>query len=296
MFHGILLSIASSCLFAAIYYYSTLLTPLNGVEVFGWRMALTLPFVSLFMLMSKDLPLIKSIFTALLQRPSLIFGLILSSFLIGIQQWLFMWAPLNGQALEVSIGYFLLPLSMLLVGRFIYHERLSCLQWLASLCALLGVSHEIYLFGGFPWEAALVALGFPCYFILRRKLGTNHLGGFWLDLLLMLPVAGFIITRHSATITLPSHVVLYLLLIGLAILSATSFMFYIVASRLLPLSLFGLLGYVEPVLLVAISLYLGEQISHAQWLTYIPIWLAVGLLTCNGILKIYHGKQQRCLN
>ncbi|WP_432459504.1 EamA family transporter RarD [Agarivorans sp. QJM3NY_25] len=296
MFHGILLSIASSCLFAAIYYYSTLLTPLNGVEVFGWRMALTLPFVSLFMLMSKDLPLIKSVFTALLQRPSLIFGLILSSFLIGIQQWLFMWAPLNGQALEVSIGYFLLPLSMLLVGRFIYHERLSCLQWLAALCALLGVSHEIYLFGGFPWEAALVALGFPCYFILRRKLGTNHLGGFWLDLLLMLPVAGFIITRHSATITFPSHVVLYLLLIGLAILSATSFMFYIIASRLLPLSLFGLLGYVEPVLLVAISLYLGEQIRQEQWLTYIPIWLAVGLLTCNGILKIYHGKQQRCLN
>ncbi|WP_432463311.1 EamA family transporter RarD [Agarivorans sp. QJM3NY_33] len=296
MFHGILLSIASSCLFAAIYYYSTLLTPLNGVEVFGWRMALTLPFVSLFMLMSKDLPLIKSVFTALLQRPSLIFGLILSSFLIGIQQWLFMWAPLNGQALEVSIGYFLLPLSMLLVDRFIYHERLSCLQWLAALCALLGVSHEIYLFGGFPWEAALVALGFPCYFILRRKLGTNHLGGFWLDLLLMLPVAGFIITHHCATITLPSHTVLYLLLIGLAILSATSFMFYIIASRLLPLSLFGLLGYVEPVLLVAISLYLGEQIRQEQWLTYIPIWLAVGLLTCNGILKIYHGKQQRCLN
>ncbi|MEC5343096.1 hypothetical protein ABRZ24_10890 [Brenneria populi] len=48
-------------------------------------------------------------------------------------------------------------------------------------------------------------------------------------------------------------------------------MSYIVASRLLSFGLFSLLGYVEPVLMVCVSLLLGEQIQTQEWLTYIPI-------------------------
>lgn len=59
-------------------------------------------------------------------------------------------------------------------------------------------------------------------------------------------------------------------------------MCYILASRLLPFSLFGLLSYVEPVLLVIVALLLGETINANQWLTYIPIWLAVMLLVLEG--------------
>ncbi|HCP03957.1 MAG TPA: EamA family transporter RarD, partial [Pseudomonas sp.] len=50
MYKGIALSVASSCMFAGLYYYATLLAPLNGEEVFAWRMLLTLPCVTLFML------------------------------------------------------------------------------------------------------------------------------------------------------------------------------------------------------------------------------------------------------
>ena len=59
-------------------------------------------------------------------------------------------------------------------------------------------------------------------------------------------------------------------------------MCYILASRLLPFSLFGLLSYVEPVLLVVVALLLGESIGRDEWLTYIPIWLAVLLLVSEG--------------
>ena len=37
-------------------------------------------------------------------------ALLTSSALVGVQLWLFMWAPLHGRALPVSLGYFLLPL------------------------------------------------------------------------------------------------------------------------------------------------------------------------------------------
>ncbi|MNG24287.1 hypothetical protein D3C84_1089980 [compost metagenome] len=68
-------------------------------------------------------------------------------------------------------------------------------------------------------------------------------------------------------------------------------MSYIVASRLLPFSLFGLLSYVEPVLLLGVALLLGESIKAGEWLTYIPIWMAVAVLVFEGFKHLV--RQQR---
>ena len=62
---------------------------------------------------------------------------------------------------------------------------------------------------------------------------------------------------------------------------------YILASRRLNLSVFGLLGYVEPALLVFVALLLGERIATDQWLTFIPIRLAVALLAAEGIYRLH---------
>lgn len=290
MYKGVALSVASSCLFAGLYYYATILAPLTGEEIFGWRMLLTLPCVTLFMVIDKEWQHVVQLLARLRRAPMLMLGLCLSSALLGIQQWLFMWAPLNGRGLQVSLGYFLLPLAMLLAGRLLYRERLTFLQKAAGLSAALGVAHELYRAGGFSWEALLVAIGFPIYFILRRKLGTDHLGGLWFDMLLTLPFAAWIVMGQHAT---SSHFAqsprLYLLVVLLAVISATAFMSYITASRRLPLSLFGLLGYVEPVLMLGVALILGERIQAEEWLTYLPIWTAVGMLMLDGVRHLWWG-------
>jgi chloramphenicol-sensitive protein RarD len=69
----------------------------------------------------------------------------------------------------------------------------------------------------------------------------------------------------------------------LGLVSASALACYILASRYLTLTVFGLLGYVEPVLLVCVGLAIGETIKSAQWLTYIPIWAALSLLLFHGI-------------
>ena len=79
-----------------------------------------------------------------------------SAALLGSQLWVFLWAPLHGRLLEVSLGYFLLPLIMVLVGRFYYHERLDALQWLAVGCAAVGVAHELWATHAFSWPTLLV--------------------------------------------------------------------------------------------------------------------------------------------
>jgi len=220
--------------------------------------------------------------------------LLISSLLCTTQLWLFLWGPINGRGLEVSLGYFLLPLVMVLVGCVLYKEKLSSFQMVAVALAVLGVGHEIWRIGSIAWETVYVALAYPLYFFMRRKFATDHLGGFWWDLFLILPVAfylGFIYSDSMPLMLNHSHLILAVL--GLGFLSALGLGSYILASRYLPFVIFGLLSYLEPVLLAFASMALGERVESGEWLTYIPIWLAVLLLVVEGILHLLKQRKQQ---
>ncbi|MBF8179009.1 EamA family transporter RarD [Herminiimonas contaminans] len=288
MSKGITFSVTSSVLFAVLYFYSTLLTPLNGEEIFGWRTLLTFPFLTLFIWSRRQQGLVLNLLHRMRQNPSLVIGVLATSAFLGVQLWLFMWAPLHGRALNVSLGYFLLPLTMLMTGRIIYKERLSRLQNLAAMCAAVGVTNELINVGSLSWETMVVALGYPVYFVLRRRLGSNNIGGLWFDMIFLLPAgAWFVYTGDVGIASLADYPRLYALIPILGVISAFALLFYMIASQTLSLSLFGLLGYVEPVLLVVVALLLGETIEGAQWLTYIPIWIAVLLLIVEGVKNVY---------
>ncbi|SDU96160.1 EamA family transporter RarD [Pseudomonas mucidolens] len=283
MSKGVALSVLASVLFAVMYYFTSLLTPLSGLEIFGWRMLLTVPCMTVFMFVSGEWRRVLELVRWVAGKPRLIGGIVLTSALLAVQLWLFMWAPLNDRSLDVSLGYFLLPLSMVLTGRLVYAERLSRLQQIAVGLAAVGVLNELYQVGGFSWATLVVIIGYPVYFVLRKWLGTDHLGGLWLDMALMLPVAlWFVQSGEQGFGVLDAHKVLYALIPILGVISATALVSYIIASRLLPFSLFGLLSYVEPVLLLAVALLLGENIGPGEWLTYIPIWMAVVVLVFEG--------------
>ncbi|MDF2809983.1 MAG: RarD protein superfamily transporter [Microvirga sp.] len=174
---------------------------------------------------------------------------------------------------------FLLPLVIVLAGKLLYRETLSFVQKAAAAVAAFGVAHELYRVGTLSWETMLVALGLTAYFVWRRWLGTNNLGGFWFDMLLVQPAALAIILTApdtAAHVAVAPHI-LYLLP-GIAVLSAAAFISYMLSSWHLPLSLFGLLGYVEPVFLFVVALVIGEALRMTDLLTYVPIMLAIGLL------------------
>ena len=292
MSKGIVLSVSASALFAVMYYYTSLLSPLTGVEIFGWRMLLTMPCMTAFLLVTRDWHLVTALIQRLIATPRLLIAAIASSALMGAQLWLFMWAPLNDYSLDVSLGYFLLPLSMVLTGRIVYGERLSYLQKVAVFFATLGVFNELYQVGGFSWATLLVVIGYPIYFILRKRIKTDNLGGLWLDMTLMLPIAlWFVQSGEQGLDVFDQYPWLSLLIPVLGVISASALVSYIVASRLLPFSLFGLLSYVEPVLLLGVALLLGESIKAGEWLTYIPIWMAVAVLVFEGFKHLV--RQQR---
>lgn len=284
---GVVFSLASSFLFGVMYYYSTLLTPLNGIQIYGWRIALTLPFLTLFLIMTRQANEVIAIGKRLTQEPWLWLALPTSSFLVGVQLWLFLWAPVNGYALDVSLGYFLLPLTLVLTGRLLFKERISLLQKVVCAIAGVGVVNELLFAPQVSWPAFVVALGYPFYFALRRILKTSNLGGMWFDLLLSMPVAAWFIVETGRTLPAGTFTAtLWWLILGLGVLSAAALGLMVLANHRLSLGVFGLLAYCEPALLVVVALLLGERIERAQWLTYGCVWIAILLLVADGVRNL----------
>ncbi|WP_439859173.1 EamA family transporter RarD [Pseudomonas sp. MBLB4136] len=276
---GVALSVIASVLFAVIPGYVQQLQPLDGVQVFAQRVLWSIPAILLLVALTRQWRTLAAVLGRMCREPLLLLASPVAALLIGVQWGLFVWAPLAGYMLDVSLGYFLLPLVMVLAGRLFYGERLRPLLKVAVFCAVIGVLHELWRTQAFSWVTLVTALGYPPYFMLRRWMRMDALSGFILEMLMLAPIAIWLIIAWGPADLFELAPQLWWWLPGLGLLGTLAFAAMMASSRLLPMGLFGILSYVEPVLLFAVSLvYLGEHFDMGQLLTYLPIWLAVLLV------------------
>lgn len=277
-------------MFGGVYFVTPLLAPLPAEAIWSTRALLTVPIVTAALLAMGAWGLVAEIGRRIRRRPALLGSVVLAGALLAAQLWVFGWAPLNGRALQVALGYFLLPLVLVVVGKFLYGDRMTWWQWLAAGIAAVGVVYEIVRMGGVSWETLLVALGYPAYFVLRRAIGIAHLGGMWWELVVTLPLAAIVMVFEFARgEAFTANPALWWAAPAFGLASGVAILLYILASRLLTMSLFGLLSYVEPALLVVASLLIGERIASSEWFTYGAIWSAVLVLVVGGALSIRRG-------
>ena len=212
---------------------------------------------------------------------------VLSALLVAPQYWLFVWAPANGETLNLALGYFTLPIVMVLIGRFVYKENLSRLQKAACLFALFGTLWAYALSSGVSWVVLVVALGYPLYFINRKSIPLAADVGLAVDHIILLPfaiIAMFFLYPAEYFLHLP--VSTYFYYVGLAIVAVTPMLLYLYAYSKLTVSLFGLLGYVEPSFIFIVGLLIGDTIAINEMPTYLLIILALVALVLDGYKRM----------
>lgn len=221
-----------------------------------------------------------------LKTPMEWFLFIIPTPILGAQIWIFMWAPVNGYGLDVTLGYFLYPMIMIIVGRFFYNEEMSPLQWLATICAGAGIAYDIFQYCTISWATLFVCLGYPPYYLLRRKLAVPPITGLISDLILLLPVvlvALYVSGGFELAITTNK---LWYLLPLLGVISTAAMSLTMVASRKLPVSLFGTLCYLEPIFLFIFSITIFHQSvdEGGSVLMYAMIFVALMIMILDSAL------------
>lgn len=290
---GILASLSASVLFSVTFFLSGFLENVSAEEIFSWRILCIFPVLTLILIrqpgglaaLPKVLPKRR-----LLQLPLIL----IATAMLGFQQWLFLWGPMTGQGLDVSLGYFLMPLVMVAAGSLIFREKLTGLRTFAVLSAAVGVTAELLRAGGFSWVALAVAFGYPLYFVIRRSINTTTPLWMWIEHTLLLLPAAVMLLMPANQYALSSPGALGVLVL-LGSISAVAVILYLRASALLPFNLFGLLGYLEPLLLLLAALILGETLDPEEWATYLFIWVALLLLFVEGARTIRRKRQTRLM-
>ena len=284
---GVGLCMLSQVLFGVLYLFSHWMAPVSGTDVFALRVMVMLAALLLLLGASRaGLGALEH-----LVRQQLGHGVwrwvvfLVGTLIVASQQWLFMWGPVNGEGVNVAIGYFLYPLGMALAARVWLKERFNRRQLLALGLAVLGVAHEVWATRSFSWASLWVCVLFPPYYLSRRVMGIPALPGLTLDLCLTVPVMLVYLMVHGDALAVVRDELRYwLLLPALGLVSSVGMVAHLRAGLLLPFGLFALLSYTEPVLLfLAAVLVLDAPVSAGAWWTYGPIWAALMLLAWDGL-------------
>ncbi|MDY2947588.1 EamA family transporter RarD [Mannheimia varigena] len=295
MLKGILLSLSASILFGSMYYLAIFLKPLAGVSIFGIRMLVTIPFLFLALFLFKKQNEFLEFLKRLKREPHLLLVILITASIVGGQMWLFLWAPNSGKAIEVSMGYLLMPIIMVAFGKVVYKEMLSFNKWLAIIVAFVGVTSNILLAGKISIESLFVCTGYPIYFYLRRKFGLSHLNSFVMEILYLLPVALYFISQLDMQYVETQNPNIYYFIALLGLISGTALISYTLASTILPFYLLGLLGYVEPLLMLVVSFLIGERLESESYILMACLLISILFLVLDGIIALRQQYKKRKL-
>ena len=278
---GVLASIIASCLFAMLPLYVQFQPSVSGTasEAGHWLTGQRVLWSSVIMLLGLAIVGRISALWEQLKQWRLWPSFLLSACLIAPQFWIFVWAPLQGEILSVALGYFALPLTLVAVGYLVYGEQLSRVQWLACMIAACGVIYAYLIADGISWIVLVVALRYPLYFMNRRRYAIASDLVFTLDNIFLLPFALLAMLYLQPFNTWSQiEVGSWAYFLGLGLIGTLPMLLFLYASQKLPLSLFGLLTYIEPSLVFCLGLLLGERIDLIQWPIYGAIMLALFLI------------------
>lgn len=282
---GVVASIGSSTVFAVVFVLSARLDA-TANELFGWRTFFSVLMLVVFLAAAKRWTGIKVLIRRIIDRPAIGLALLLTAAMLGTQQWLFTWAPGQGRGMQVALGYFIMPIMLALIGRLAFKERLGPWRLAAVIVAAGAVTYQAAIIGGISWETLVVALGYPIYFTVRRFAGIGGSAGLSAEMMLTLPIAILLLVLDDPTMRTLRHADVAFSMVGFGVLASIGLLLYIGASGLLPMSVFGLLSYLEPILLaIAAALVLSEPLPARELPTYITIGIALALLAVESLVR-----------
>jgi len=280
---GLLLAVVANVIWgvAALYWVET--QPVAPVDVVAHRAIWSLPIAALVLLWAGRM---RSTWRLLRYWRTLAWSA-LATILLSLNWGVFVYAVTEGRATEASLGYFMLPLLTIIVGRLAFKESLGPTQRIAIVLAIIAVMAQLLAYGSVPWVTLVVSTSFALYGAIRKKIEADTMQGFFIETLCMAPfaVAWLWATGGAGMGLYGLKVDMFLMLAG--VYTAAPLLTYIAASRLLPLSIVGFTSYLGPSLQLLIAqTLLGETIDLVTASSFALVWLGVLLVSGQGIVRL----------
>lgn len=260
-------------------FYFNALDRLRVDEIVAYRIVWCAVFLVLVLTFGRQWPAVGK---ALRNRKVLLI-LFITAVLNSLNWGVFIYSVVSDQLLASSLGYFLNPLVVVVLGFVFLRERLSRIQQLAVLIAAGGVLTQIIAFGEFPWIALTIAIAFGIYGLMRKTVDAGPAVGLFIECILIGPFAlGWLIwLDHEGLGAFGQFGFGYDAFIALSgVLTGVPLVLFAAGARRIKLSTIGLLQYIAPsaYLIMALTIW-KEPFETADFVTFGCIWAALLLYT-----------------
>lgn len=260
--------------------YFKLIAHVNPVLIVAHRVAWSVAFLAALLTLWRQWPEVARVFRS--GRTVLL--LACTTALIAANWLLFVWAIGAGQVLQASLGYFMNPLAIALLGIAFLRERLTRGQTAGLALAAVGVMVLAWGGGGFPWLAVSLAVTFALYGLLRKTAHAGPLAGLSVETALLLPVAllvvaGFIpLPQSPRTVADPAQLSggTYALLALAGPVTVFPLLCFAAAAKRLRLITLGFLQYLSPTCHFLLAVFaFGEPFDRRTLLSFAFVWAAL---------------------
>ena len=274
---GLPYALAAHAVWGSMPIYLLLVRDVPALEYVAWRIVFTMPLCVAILAWRGNLTEIR----AVARDPRTMLALLGSSATIGINWFLYVWAIQSGYIYAASLGYYILPLVMMLLALVVLGERLTRRQWGAVCLAGAGVAALSAGALTTLWLSLSMGVSFAIYGLLRKTVAAGPLAGLTLETLILLPVAIAVIVWFAAT---PGGTVLgrdgwetFGIVWG-GPMTAIPLLMFATAARRMPYSVIGFLQFISPTIVFLLGLFLfGEELQPAQLACFIALWAGVAL-------------------
>ncbi|RYG12176.1 MAG: EamA family transporter RarD, partial [Caulobacteraceae bacterium] len=238
----------------------------SAYEILAHRALWSAPVALALVLLAGQWPQVR----VLLTQPKALAWLALSAMLIATNWSLYVLAVTHHATLEASLGYYINPLLNMVVGLWLFREKIDRWGWVAIGLAAVGVLIQALALGRPPWISLLLAFSFGAYGVIRKRVAVEALPGLLAECLLLLPIGlAYVVWLHGSG---GDHGltgvggVLWALSNGPATVLPLALFAW--SARRLPLSTIGFIQFLAPTLQFAVGVATGEPLTTLRIVSF----------------------------
>ncbi|MFB7595451.1 EamA family transporter RarD [Streptomyces sp. NPDC056160] len=270
-----------------------LLKPAGAMEILAHRMVWSLAFVVVALVVVRRWAWAGE----LLRQPRRLALIVVAAAVITVNWGVYIWAVNSGHVVEASLGYFINPLVTIAMGVLILKERLRPVQWAAVGTGAASVLVLTIGYGQPPWISLCLAFSFATYGLVKKKVNLGGIESLAAETAVQfLPALAYLLWlgAHGGATFASEGAGHSLLLASTGVVTALPLVCFGAAAIRVPLSTLGLLQYLAPVFQFLLGVvYFHESMPAERWAGFALVWLALSLLTWDGLRSARRAAQVR---
>ncbi len=252
-----------------------LLSEVDSVYILSQRILWSMVFMGIYIAVSGGLREAFPIF-----RSGRKLGLcFLCGILITINWGVYIFAVTTGHVLDASLGYFLEPVLVAVIGMVCFRERPSRSEKITFGFAVAALLYMMAVSGTFPVLSVLIAGSFAVYGAVKKKLDISPQVSLFMETLCMTPFALIFVLYAEGHGTGGLGILQgteLLLLPACGIVTSVPLLLFNIGVKEIPYYISGILMYINPTLQFLMGLcYFREELDRTRLYAFVLIWAGI---------------------